>query len=184
MSYKPFKQNRGSYYYDRDNKKESKYDIQRLKLFGFRSGIAWKMIPALFYYAFMILIIGSSILGEIREFKFENIDVFLCVLKYIFIFVIAFSPAIFLSDFEYTKKLPLFKKKTVIGNTLGMLIVIVFSLFMIWTYEYCMSDTYKASSDAYYEEMESKNNERLKQYEESTSDVTTESVTTENTTTD
>ena len=111
MAYKPYKVNTGEYEY----KKESKYQIERLKLFGFRSGIAWKMIPALFYYVIMGLILYSSIVGEVREFKFEEYDYILLVLKYIFLTVLLYSPAIFLSEFKYNKKIPIFKKDTLIS---------------------------------------------------------------------
>lgn len=168
MAYKPFKPNKGNYYTDAGNEKDFKNEIRRMKLFGLRTGVAWKMIPALFYYTCMILFLVSCIMGEIREFQFESLDIVLCILKYIFITVLLFSPAIFLSDFKFRDKLPLFKRRTLMGNTLGMLIVIIFSVFMIWTYQYCMSDTYKDSADKYYQEMENKNMERMKEYEEST----------------
>lgn len=176
MAYKPFKPNKGSYY-SGNTQNNSKYEIKRLKLFGFRSGAAWKMIPALFYYALAFLIIVSSIMGEIREFEFTWLDVILCILKYIFIFVVAFSPAIFLSDFEYNKKLPIFKAGSFVAKAMGFVLVNVLCIFLIWTYEYCMSDTYKDSADAYYEEMESKNLEAIKEYEsmtEAESEETTE----------
>lgn len=155
MAYKPYKPNKGYKYTNVGDKDNSKYDIARMKLFGFRSGIAWKMIPALLYYVFAILFIGSSFIGEFREFTFEDADVVLCVLKYIFIIIIALGPAIFFSDFSYRDKLPLFKRRNIIGNTIGSIIVFIFSVFMIWTYQYCMSDTYKESANAYYEEKES-----------------------------
>ena len=146
MAYKPYKVNTGEYEY----KKESKYQIERLKLFGFRSGIAWKMIPALFYYVIMGLILYSSIVGEVREFKFEEYDYILLVLKYIFLTVLLYSPAIFLSEFKYNKKIPIFKKDTLISKIIGMAVVVVICLSFIWIYQYCMSSTYKESAEKYY----------------------------------
>lgn len=146
MAYKPYKVNTGEYEY----KKESKYQIERLKLFGFRSGIAWKMIPALFYYLIVGLILYSSIVGEIREFKFEEYDYILLILKYIFLVILLYSPAIFLSDFKYNKKMPIFKNGTLTSKFIGMAVVIVMSLFFIWTYQFCMSSTYKESAEKYY----------------------------------
>lgn len=165
MAYKPFKINKGSYEFAPE-KKDSKYEIKRMKLFGFRTGAAWKMIPALFYYALALLVIISSIMGEIREFDFNSLDVVLCGLKYIFIFIVAFSPAIFLSDFGYREKLPLFKTRTVAGSIIGLVVINALSIFLIWTYEYCMSDGYKESVDAYYSEVESRNLEMIEEYEE------------------
>ena len=73
MAYKPYKVNKGNYV-GTTNGKESKYEIARMKLFGFRSGIAWKMIPALLYSLFAGVFIVSSIMGEFREFTFEDMD--------------------------------------------------------------------------------------------------------------
>lgn len=113
MAYKPFKpQKKQDIYakYDRMHKGNDKEE-SRIKLFGFRSGLAYKMIPAILYYAFALFYIGVGIYGEIQYFKFEPIDIVLMIFKYIFWIILFFSPAIFLSDFKYRESLPFFKKR-------------------------------------------------------------------------
>lgn len=79
-----------------------------IKVFGFRSGKSYKMIPALLYYAFMAFFIGASVYGELRYYEFETMDYVLMAYKYIFFAILFFSPLIFLSDFKYRQKLPFF----------------------------------------------------------------------------
>jgi len=164
MAYKPYKINRGNMYPD-VKKKDPKYEIPRMKTFGLRTGHAWKMIPALLYYIVAGLFVFFSISGELREFTFEQNDYILFVLKYAFIIMMAYSPIIFLSDYNYVYKLPLFKKKTIGASFAGLIIVFVFGVVMMWTYQYCMSDTYKASANAYYERMEELQNQAIEEYE-------------------
>jgi hypothetical protein len=176
MAYKPYKVNKGQ-----DNKYlEPKYQIERMKLFGFRSGIAWKMIPALFYYGIIGLILFSSMNGELREFKFEVVDYILFSLKYIFLIVLCYSPAIFLSDFKYNKRLPFFKKESIISKTIGMLFVVLICVPMIWVYMYCMSDTYKKSTKDYYDRIEKQRQEQMNSNSETTEVEQTEIETTVN----
>ena len=56
-----------------------------IKVFGFRSGKSYKMIPALLYYASMAFFIASAIYGELRYYEFETMDYVLMVYKYIFL---------------------------------------------------------------------------------------------------
>lgn len=165
MAYKPFKVNNGNTNYNMPKRKESKYQIERMKLFGFRSGIAWKMIPTLAYYILVGFILFSSIMGEIQYFHFEQYDVVLTILKYIFLFIMAYSPAIFLSDFGYNKKLPIFKGNSVILKTIAMIVILVFCYFMVCTYQYCMSDAFKESADTFYEQRDKEYQKQLEEYE-------------------
>lgn len=55
-----------------------------VKIFGLRSAKAYKMIPALLYYAAMAYFIGASIVGELLHYKFETIDYILMIEKYLF----------------------------------------------------------------------------------------------------
>lgn len=129
--------------------KKKKYRDGSVKVFGFRSGKSWKMIPAILYYLFAAIVIVLSVGGEFTNYKFEGFDYILIILKYIFITIFLYSPVIFLSDFEYTKKIPLFKKKTVSASIIGMLIVLTFCYFMVQVNIYCCSPKYKASVKKY-----------------------------------
>ena len=93
-----------------------------VKIFGLRSAKAYKMIPALLYYAAMAYFIGASIVGELLHYKFETIDYILMIEKYLFFAILFFSPLIFLSDFKYREKLPLFKKHTFSSSLSGILL--------------------------------------------------------------
>lgn len=144
-----------------------------IKVFGFRSGKSYKMIPALLYYAFMAFFIGASVYGELRYYEFETMDYVLMAYKYIFFAILFFSPLIFLSDFRYRKKLPLFKKYTVGSSLTGIIIVWMFCYFMAEVNVLCMSDTWVKSRDAYSEQLKQEQEEVLKkQKDKDTEDKT------------
>ena len=87
MAYKPYKPRKEKDIYaryDGKNTKANNYDNGSVKLFGFRSGAVYKMVPAILYYAFMIFYIGTGIYGELSYYKFEPMDYVITVLKYIF----------------------------------------------------------------------------------------------------
>lgn len=153
MAYKPYKtQKRQDIYAKYDKKRNISKDApndSRIKLFGFRSGQSYKMIPAILYYAFMLFYIVTGIYGEIKYYSFEPMDVILTIIKYIFFFILFFSPAIFLSDFKYRDSLPFFKKRSSGATITGLLIVWMFCYFMVNVNLYCMSDTWKQSRDDY-----------------------------------
>lgn len=128
----------------------NQFDKGNVKVFGFRSGKSYKMIPAMLYYIIVALIIVPSIFGEFRFFEFEPIDYPCVVIKYVFITVGLFSPLIFLSDFNYVYKIPLFRKKEFGASLLGILIVTAFCYFMYNVEIYVASDTYKESRTIYY----------------------------------
>lgn len=178
MAYKPFKVNKGYYDLDEPKNKDPKYEIARMKLFGFRSGIAWKMIPALAYYIIVGVILFSSIIGEIHNFTFEDMDVLLTVLKYVFLIILLYSPAIFLSEFEYNKKIPIFNKQSTVIRAIAICCVILFSYFMIVVYQYCMSDTYKNSADEFYEQLDNEYQQQLDEYEKEMEEQESTEITT------
>ena len=134
-----------------------------VKIFGFRSGKSYKMIPALLYYAFMAFFIGASIYGELRYYKFEPMDYVLMVYKYIFFAILFFSPLIFLSDFKYREKLPFFKNRTVGSSFIGIMIVWIFCYSMTQVNVMCMSDTWVKSRDAYTEQLQKEQEKTLKE---------------------
>ena len=121
----------------------------RVKVFGFRSGKSWKMIIAVLYYAVAAFILVTSIINEFRYYQFEVIDVVLVVIKYIFIFVFLFSPLLFLSDFKYVYRIPLFKNKEKTKSLIGMIIVLSFCYLMMQLNIYVGSNLYKNSVKEY-----------------------------------
>ena len=63
MAYKPYKPKKEKDIYaryDGKNTKANNYDSGSVKLFGFRSGAVYKMVPAILYYAFMICLLYTS----------------------------------------------------------------------------------------------------------------------------
>lgn len=152
-----------------------------IKVFGFRSGKSYKMIPALLYYAFMAFFIGASVYGEIRYYKFETMDYVLMVYKYIFFAILFFSPLIFLSNFKYREKLPFFKKHTTSSSLIGLIIVWMFCYFMAQVNILCMSDTWVQSKNDYLKQLKQEQEEALKNQkveEQETEVITKESNTT------
>lgn len=121
----------------------------RVKVFGFRSGKSWKMIIAVLYYLVAAWIFATSIINEFRYYSFEAMDVVLVIFKYVFIFVFLFSPLIFLSDFEYVNRIPLFKRKEKSKSLLGMIIVLSICYLMMQLNIYVGSNLYKSSVKEY-----------------------------------
>ncbi len=164
MPYKPYRTGGSNNYYKKSDKRSkgknpspNYYEEETVKLFGFRSGKAYKIIPAFFYYIAAAIYIGWGIYGEIAHFEFEAYDVILTVMKYVFWFVLFYSPAIFLSDFGYRDSLPFFKKHETGSSIIGMILVCMICYLMAELDIYCMSQTYKDSMAAYeasYEEDE------------------------------
>lgn len=174
MAYKPFRQKRNQDIYAKYDNKQSManhQDENRVKLFGFRSGLVYKMIPAMLYYAFALFYIGTGIYGEIRYLKFEPIDIVLMIFKYVFWIVIFFSPAIFLSDFKYRESLPFFKKREAGASLIGLILVWMFCYLMANVNIYCMSQTYKDSLAKHSELLQQ---EQMKQQESKSGETGTE----------
>ena len=155
MTYKPYKIKKKQNIYLKNKKGnytsgyQNSMKSDKIKLFGFRSGISYKMVLAIIYYGFMLFYIATGIYGEIKYYSFEPMDVVLTIIKYIFFFILFFSPAIFLSDFKYRDSLPLFKKRKTVSTVTGLIIVWMFCYFIVNVNIYCMSDTWKQSRDDY-----------------------------------
>lgn len=146
-----------------------------IKVFGFRSGKSYKMIPALLYYAFMAFFIGASVYGELRYYKFETMDYVLMAYKYIFFAILFFSPFIFLSDFKYREKLPFFKKRTTASSLTGLILVGMFCYFMAQVNIFCMSDTWVHSKNEYLKQIKQEQEEALEKQktDEKETEITT-----------
>lgn len=175
--FKPYKTGNNKDIYSKRGKKQRNLEnVQRhdnVKLFGFRSGKSYKMIPAILYYVSVVIYIGYSIFGEFTTLKFEPMDIVLEVFKYIFIVIAFFSPGIFLSDFKYVDNFPVFRKHNSVSGFIGILVVIAFCYGMMQIDIYCMSETYKASVEKYDEEYKKKLEEAQQQLEEQNAQQTT-----------
>ena len=121
----------------------------RVPVFGFRSGKSYKMIIAILYYAIAGFIFVTSVINEFRYYSFEVVDVVLVIIKYVFIFVFLFSPLIFLSDFKYVYRIPLFRQKEKSKSLLGMIIVLSICYLMMQLNIYVGSPLYKNSVKEY-----------------------------------
>lgn len=162
MAYKPYKV--PTIEDEKKHRKAVSNGVERnIKLFGFRSGTSYKMVLAILYYGLMLLIYVPSIVNEIIHYDFTVTDVILDISKYIFIGILLFSPAIFLSDFKYVDSMPFFKKKTFGAGLCGLIIVFMFCYFM-WNVDImCMSKQYKESVKAYEKQITKEQNDKLKQ---------------------
>jgi hypothetical protein len=132
-----------------------------IKIFGFRSGKAYKMVPAILYYVLIIYVLVGSVVGELMNYKFEKIDYILMLNKYIFFGILFLSPLIFLSDFKYRDKLPFFKKHNTGSSLIGIILVWMFCYLMAQVNIMCMSPTWVKARDAYIEKMEKEQKEQL-----------------------
>ena len=169
MAYKPGRKNVDIYAkYDRKRQQKAE-NRSNIKLFGYRSGKSYKIIIATFYYLLAIAFVLYSVIGETIHFKFEALDYVLMVSRYIFITIMALSPALFLSDFKYIEKIPFFNKKNAFDNVKGFILVFMICTFMYQMDIYVMTDTWKNSRDAYEATLEKefakKNQELMKQIE-------------------
>lgn len=146
MAYKPYKVNKG------ESPRFKNSTIQKsssIKLFGFRTGYAHRMLPAIAYYLIVTFTLITSIVNEVRYYQFTESDIILDVSKYLFIGIMLYSPALFLSDFKYVDSLPFFKKKKLGSSVIGLILVFCFCYFM-WNVDiFCMSQKYKDSVEAY-----------------------------------
>lgn len=176
MAFKPYNNHkRDKNIYTKYNKPaNSQYaDKGNVKIFGFRSGKSYKMIPAMLYYILVAIYIYSGVYGEFMYFKFEPIDYVVCILKYIFIAILAYSPIIFLSDFKYVDKLPFFKKKEFASSLIGLILVAMFCTFMISVNKMCMSETYYKSADAYYAKLQEEQESALAEMQTTADNIET-----------
>ena len=166
MAYKPYKTQQRNDIYSQRYKSSDSYESGRVKLFGFRSGVAYKMVLALLYYGLMLMVYIPSIVNEIVHYHFTVVDVILDISKYLFIGIFLFSPAIFLSNFNYVEKIPFFRKKSFGSSLCGLILVFMFCYFM-WNVDIlCMSKTYKDSVEAYTKELRAEEEKKKEQEKE------------------
>lgn len=179
MAFKPYNNHKRDkdYYKKYDESTNYQYvDRGSVKIFGFRSGKSYKMIPAMLYYVLAAIYIFSGVYGEFAYFEFEPMDYLICVLKYVFIGILAYSPIIFLSDFKYVDNLPFFKKKEFGSSLIGLILVAMFCTFMISVNKMCMSETYFKSADAYYAKIQAEQEKALAEMQTTTDNIETTTV--------
>ncbi len=93
------------------------------KLLGFRSNKVVNKIISIGYMIVCALVL-IGILGTEKYVNITNYDYTISQICDSLIVVMMITPYIFLSDFKFRNKLPLFKNHTVKSNIIGMLIVI------------------------------------------------------------
>ena len=96
-------------------------------LLGFRSNKTWKKVISIFY----MIICGIIFFSWFFESKFENLptsDFIIEKISQLFPFAFLISPYIFISNFSFRNKLPLFKQRKSLFNVLG---IFVFFITMI-----------------------------------------------------
>ncbi len=98
-------------------------NIKAKKLLGFRSNkVVNKIISISYMIVCALVLIG--VLGTEKYVNITNYDYTISQICDSLIVVMMITPYIFLSDFKFKDKLPLFKNHTVKSNIIGMLIVI------------------------------------------------------------
>lgn len=117
-------------------------------LLGFRSGKPWKMIVAVVYYVFCLVVLVTGMVTK-PLVQAGAWDAVVFKLSVVVIFVWMLSPAVFLSETPLRRKLPLFKQRQPLKSVLGMMVV-----FLLCTYIFAMVESwhtpeYKTTLDTY-----------------------------------
>lgn len=105
------------------NTQDLQKNIKAKKLLGFRSNKVVNKIISIGYMIVCALVL-IGVLGTEKYANITNYDYTISQICDSLIVVMMITPYIFLSNFKYRDKLPLFKNHTVKSNIIGMLIVI------------------------------------------------------------
>lgn len=131
----------------------AKFKNEKLvKLFGFRSGVPYKKILAVIYYLFCLLaFVGAVVTPPFIEAGVR--DGIVWKISLLVIVAGMLTPAIFLSDTKFKKKLPFLNQDSLMGSIVGMGLVfiiftIVFSMVSSWH-----TPDYKVRFDEYVNEL-------------------------------
>lgn len=123
--------------------------MKKLKwLFGFRSGVPWKMIVAVAYYLLGIVVLFFGLFSP-PLVPAEGSDLLLYRLTIFVLFLWMESPALFLSDTPLREKLPFFKQKNGMMSLAGMMLVCVIFAYLFATMENLHSQDYKNRFNSY-----------------------------------
>jgi len=117
------------------------------KLLGFRSRCSWKMKVAYIYYA-LCLISTVAVITSRSSYVADTRDSVLNVVVGILIALVVVSPALFLSDFGYRRKLPFFKRRKVLWSTVGFVVFFLFFSVAIGLANSLHSQSYKTAVEA------------------------------------
>jgi hypothetical protein len=112
-------------------------------LLGFRSNKTWKKVISIFY----LIDCAIVFLMLITEGKFEGLPMFDFIIKKLtdlFSFIFMISPYIFLSNFSFRKKIPLFNEYKTKSSIIGMAIVLIVTSMLSGIINGFHSDEYNA----------------------------------------
>ncbi len=118
------------------------------KCWGFRSGVPWKKLLAVVYYAACLafLVIGMTTPPLIEAGPW---DTFVVKLSSFIMFVWMLSPAIFLSDTPLRDILPFFKDRQLLRSLVGLMIVCVLFQYLFMASEALHTPEYQEAFTAY-----------------------------------
>ena len=117
-------------------------------LLGFRSSTPWKQILAIVYYvacaAFLVIGMTTPPLVScgLRDAVVVKLSTFV-------LFLWMFSPAFFLSDTPFRKRLPFFKKQIAMYSIAGMMVVFILFQYLFMAVESLHSHAYLDDFRAY-----------------------------------
>lgn len=103
---------------------KQKKNNKKGKLLGFRTNKIWKKILSVGYLIFSFIYLLAVLCTE-KYVNITNYDFAISQICDLLIFVIMITPYIFLSDTKFRNKMPLFKKRTIITSTFGLIIITV-----------------------------------------------------------
>jgi len=116
-------------------------------LLGFRSRRLWKMAVASVYYASWAVFALAAVASQ-SPHVVDTRDRALDVVTGLILALVALSPAIFLSDFAYRQRVPLFKHRKVLWNAAGFGVVFLLSFVAIGLADSMHSQPYKLAVEA------------------------------------
>lgn len=118
------------------------------KCLGFRSGVPWKKLLAIMYYAACLafLIIGMITPPLIEAGPW---DTFVVKMSTFILFLGMLSPAIFLSETSLRDALPFFRDRIAIRSLVGLMIVFVLFQYLFGVSEALHTSEYKEAFNKY-----------------------------------
>ena len=118
------------------------------RCWGFRSGVPWKMIVAVLYYAMCLvfLVIGMTTPPLIEAGPW---DAFVVKLSTFVLFLWMLSPAIFLSETPLRDILPFFRDRIAMRSLVGLMIVFVLFQYLFMASESLHTPEYKEVFNTY-----------------------------------
>lgn len=114
----------------------------QIKIFGFRSGNIVKKIVSVLYMVFCGLVLFSIVTTE-REIGISMQDFIINQIDDFMMFLVMISPYIFLSNSSLRDKLPIFKKKKLLSDILGIVLFAIIVIVISSILDGAHTDEYK-----------------------------------------